>query len=157
MQQPLSPDAYTILPRAHRCRSLKSTWPLLCDTISRMHILNRARLLLFLAGATAAGFLISSLHASTPEEQAVMAPINEMFDGMTKRDAAAIKKPLLPGGGLVLMRDGRPTQMTFDAFAEAVGKPGKAHIEERFMTRWCALTTISPSSGRPLNFWWTAK
>lgn len=60
-----------------------------------------------------------------------MAPINEMFDGMTRRDAAAIKKPLLPGGSMVLMRDGKPTQMTFDAFADLVGKPGKAHIEER--------------------------
>jgi hypothetical protein len=54
-----------------------------------------------------------------------------MFDGMAKRDAAAIKKPLLPGGGMVLMRDGKPTKMTFDAFADAVGKPGKAQIEER--------------------------
>jgi hypothetical protein len=60
-----------------------------------------------------------------------MAPITAMFDGMAKRDAAAIKKPLLPGGGMVLMRDGKPTQMTFDAFADAVGKPGKAQIEER--------------------------
>jgi hypothetical protein len=96
-----------------------------------MKILHRFRLVLFLAAATAAGFLISSLHASTQEEQAVLAPINAMFDGMAKRDAVAIKKPLLAGGTMVLMRDGKPTQMTFDAFAEAVGKPGKAQIEER--------------------------
>lgn len=96
-----------------------------------MKIFGRFHLVLFLAGATAAGFLINSLHAATQDEQAVLAPINTMFDGMAKRDAAAIKKPLLPGGGLVLMRDGKPTQMTFDAFADAVGKPGKAQIEER--------------------------
>ena len=54
-----------------------------------------------------------------------------MFDGMAKRDAAAIKQPLLPGGMLVLMRKGKPTQLTFDAFAEQVGKPGTTHIEER--------------------------
>ena len=102
-----------------------------------MKIFSRLHLILFLAGATAAGFQINSLHAATSfsaettkEEQAVMAPINAMFDGMAKRDAAAIKKPLLPGGGMVLMRDGKPTQMTFDAFADAVGKPGK-QIEER--------------------------
>ena len=103
-----------------------------------MNIFHRSHLIFFLAAATAAGFLINSLHASTPpseeaptkEVQAVMAPINAMFDGMAKRDAAAIKKPLLPGGGMVLMRDGKPTQMTFDAFADAVGKPGK-QIEER--------------------------
>jgi hypothetical protein len=96
-----------------------------------MKLFNRSRLLFLLAAATAAGFLINSIHAATNDEQAVMAPINAMFDGMAKRDAAAIKKPLLPGGGLVLMRDGKPTQMTFDAFADAVGKPGKAQIEER--------------------------
>jgi Putative lumazine-binding len=100
-----------------------------------MKIFHRLPLVLFLAGATAAGFLINSLHAATPfstnDEQAVLAPITAMFDGMAKRDAAAIKKPLLPGGGMVLMRDGKPTQMTFDAFADAVGKPGKSQIEER--------------------------
>jgi hypothetical protein len=104
-----------------------------------MKIFLRLPLVLFLAGTTAAGFLINSLHAATPlstepsakDAQAVLAPITAMFDGMAKRDAAAIKKPLLPGGGLVLMRDGKPTQMTFDAFAEAVGKPSKAQIEER--------------------------
>lgn len=60
-----------------------------------------------------------------------MAPITAMFEGMTQRDAAAIKKPVLPGGTMVLMRDGKPTQMTFEDFADRVGKPGKAHIEER--------------------------
>ena len=96
-----------------------------------MKLFNRSLLALFLA-AIAAAFLINSLRAATPisaepsakEAQAVMAPIKEMFDGMAKRDAAAIKNPLLPGGGLVLMRDGKPTQMTFEDFADRVGKPG---------------------------------
>jgi hypothetical protein len=96
-----------------------------------MKIFGRFHLILFLAGATAAGFLINSLHATTQDEQAVLAPINAMFDAMAKHDAAAFKKPLLPGGGMVLMRDGKPTQLTFDAFADIVGKPGKAQIEER--------------------------
>src|ERR1041385_5681316 len=104
-----------------------------------MKLFNRSRLILFFTAAIASGFLINSLRAATPsseepsakEAQAVMAPINEMFDGMAKRDAAAIKKPLLPGGGLVLMRDGKPTQMTFEDFADRVGKPGKSQIEER--------------------------
>jgi len=54
-----------------------------------------------------------------------------MFDGMAKRDAAAIKEPTLPGGTMVLMRDGKPTQMTFEDFATRVGKPGTTKIEER--------------------------
>ncbi len=74
---------------------------------------------------------VESALAATPEEQAVLAPIQAMFDGMTKRDAAAILRPTMPGSGLVLMRDGKPTQMTFAAFAERVSKPSKEKIEER--------------------------
>jgi hypothetical protein len=78
----------------------------------------------------------SALAHQTPssdsaEQQAVLAPITQMFDGMSKRDAAMIKKPLLSGGTMVLMRDGNPTQMTFEDFADRVGKPGTTKIEER--------------------------
>jgi hypothetical protein len=85
-----------------------------------MKIFRQLHLVLFVAGATAAGLLTPSLHAATPEEQAVLAPVQAMFDGMAKR-----------GGTMVLMRDGKPTQMTFEAFAERVGKPGTTQIEER--------------------------
>jgi hypothetical protein len=86
--------------------------------------------LVAVAGVTAAS-MTGSVHAATLEEQAVLAPIQAMFDGMAKRDAAAIKEPTLPGGVMVLMRDGKPTQMTFEDFATRVGKPGKTQIEER--------------------------
>src|SRR5947209_18967695 len=69
--------------------------------------------------------------AQTADEQAALAPIRAMFDGMTQRDAAAMKAPTLPGGVMVLMRDGKPTQMTFEDFAQRVGKPGTTKIEER--------------------------
>jgi hypothetical protein len=72
-----------------------------------------------------------AIPVDSAEQQAVMAPITEMFDGMEKRDAAAIKKPLLSGGTMVLMRDGKPVQMTFEEFANRVGKPGTTHIQER--------------------------
>jgi hypothetical protein len=96
-----------------------------------MKIIHRLCLVLLLAGATTSGFLINSLHAAPANDQAVLAPINAMFDAMSKRDVTAFKKPLLAGGSLVLMRDGKPTQLTFDAFADLVGKPGKAQIAER--------------------------
>jgi hypothetical protein len=82
-------------------------------------------------GTILATSLATHAFAESAEEQAVMAPIHAMFDGMSKRDAAAIKAPTLPGGSMVLMRDGKPSQMTFEAFAERVGKPGKTQIEER--------------------------
>jgi len=77
------------------------------------------------------GAATTSLHAATPDEDALLAPINAMFAGMTARDAAAIKLPGIPGATMVLMRDGKPTQMTIEAFADRVGKPSKAQIEER--------------------------
>ena len=96
-----------------------------------MKIFRHLHLVLFVAGATTAGLLTSSLQAATPEEQAVLAPVQAMFDGMAKRDAAAIKEPMLPGGTMVLMRDGKPAQMTLEAFADRVGRPGTTQIAER--------------------------
>jgi len=72
-----------------------------------------------------------TLAADSAEQEAILAPINKMFDGMAKRDAAAFRKPMLSGGTMVLMRDGKPTQMTFQEFADLVGKPGTNQIEER--------------------------
>lgn len=79
----------------------------------------------------AAALYIVPAHASDADEQAVLAPIHAMFAGMSARDAAAIRKPTIPGGVMVLMRDGKPVQMTFEDFATRVGKPGKEKIEER--------------------------
>ena len=92
-----------------------------------MKIFRVTRLVLLIAGAAAT----ASLNAATPEEQAVLAPVQAMFDGMSKRDAVAIKAATLPGGSMVLMRDGKPSQMTFEVFAYRVGRPGTTKIEER--------------------------
>jgi hypothetical protein len=86
---------------------------------------------LFIAGALIVGSLSRSALAASSEEQLVLAPVHAMFDAMAKRDAAAIKQPLLPGGRMVLMREGKPVLLTFEAFAERAGKPGTARIEER--------------------------
>ncbi len=70
-------------------------------------------------------------HAITPAEQAVLAPVQALFDGMAHRDPAAIRAPLLPGGSMVLMRDGKPVRITFDDFATHLAHPGTTRIEER--------------------------
>src|SRR3954454_2089296 len=90
-----------------------------------------AKQFVFSFGVILAANITHVAFAQSAEEQAVLAPIHAMFDGMSKRDASAIKAPTLPGGTMVLMRDGKPAQMTFEAFAERVGKPGKTQIEER--------------------------
>jgi hypothetical protein len=88
-----------------------------------------------LAGTLAIALAVPSSHATAgaadTQESLVLAPIDAMFHGMTERDPAAIKAAALPGTILVLMRDGKPEQMTIEAFAERVGKPGKTRIEER--------------------------
>jgi hypothetical protein len=86
--------------------------------------------IVFFAMLSASYFALRA-YSQSADEQAVLAPIQSMFDGMSKRDAAQIKAPTLPGGTMVLMRDGKPTQMTFEAFAELVGKHSKTQIEER--------------------------
>jgi len=96
-----------------------------------MKTLGRSAFAFLLAGTTVAAFLLSSLCARTAEEHEVLAPILALFDAMAKRDAEAIRKPVLATGTMVLMRDGKPTQMTFQDFADRVGKPGTTHIEER--------------------------
>jgi hypothetical protein len=99
-----------------------------------MKIFRRLPSLLFLAAATTATLLPATLHAATPEEQAVLAPVKAMFDGMARRDATVIKEAFIPGATMVLMRDGTPGQMTADAFADRIGHPSHpstAKIEER--------------------------
>jgi len=115
-----------------------------------MKNLGRLQLILPLA---LAGCLTSVMHAATPNERAVLAPIQAMFDGMSKRDAAAIQAPLLSGGTMVLMRDGKPTQMTFADFAARVGKPGKTHIEERIHDPLVRIDNDLAVVWAPFNFY----
>ena len=86
------------------------------------------------------------------EEQAVLTPIHAMFDGMSKRDAAAIKATTLSGGTMVLMRDGKPSQMTFEAFAERVGKPSTTQIEERIHNPLVRIDNDLAMVWAPFNF-----
>jgi hypothetical protein len=75
-------------------------------------------------------FAVTSIPA-VAQDSAVLAPIDAMFQGMTDRNPAAIKAAALPGTVLVLMRDGKPKQMTIEEFADRLSKPSKSHIEER--------------------------
>jgi hypothetical protein len=90
-----------------------------------------SQLATLLSGGNDGGSLLAaSRHTATPDEPAVLVPINAMLGGMAKRDVAAIKTPTLHGGMMVLMHEPEPEQITFDAFAERVGK-GKTQIEQR--------------------------
>ena len=69
------------------------------------------------------------LQAATPEEQAVLAPMQALFDAMGKHDKAAVRDQLLPGGMVTLKRKDQIIQMHFDTFVDHIG--GKDKIEER--------------------------
>jgi hypothetical protein len=71
------------------------------------------------------------LHASTPEEQAVLAPFQAVLDGIAQHDQLLIRKQLLPGGMVTLLRNGQPLQLHFDAFVDHIRPGGSEKIEER--------------------------
>ena len=74
---------------------------------------SHARQFVFIFGTILATGPATHAFAQSAEEQVLLAPIHAMFDGMSKRDAAAIKAPTLPGGTMVLMRGGKPTQIIY--------------------------------------------
>jgi hypothetical protein len=57
--------------------------------------------------AAAALSVTMPLKARTPEEQAVLAPIQAFFDGIAKRDKAVMLEVVLPEGGVTIIRNGR--------------------------------------------------
>ena len=79
-----------------------------------------------LAFALLASTLLPLTAQASPEEDAVLAPVNAIFDGMSHRDAAAIKAPAIPGATLLFFRDGKPAQLTIEAFAERLSTPSPA-------------------------------
>ena len=88
----------------------------------------------------------------TEDETAVLAPIQAMFDGMAHRDAAAIKAPWLPGGVLVLMQEGRLSQITTEFFANRVETSGTTHIEERIHDPYVSIDHDLAVGWAPFNF-----
>ena len=64
---------------------------------------------------------------------AVLVPVQAMFDGMARRDAAAIKAAWLPGGVLVLVQEGVLSQITAGHYRAAeVGSCAPQDVEGQF-------------------------
>ena len=73
----------------------------------------------------------STAQVVTLTDKSGSATIYYTVNGSTPSTSSLVYSQPLPGGTMVLMRDGQPSQMTFEAFAERVGKPGATQIEER--------------------------
>jgi hypothetical protein len=69
--------------------------------------------------------------AMSVEQRAALAGCQAMLDGLGRRDKAAMMAQLLPGGGAILMRNGKPVQMTFEVLTDRLSQPGKETHEER--------------------------
>ena len=69
--------------------------------------------------------------AMNAEQKAALASFQAMLDGLGKRDKAAMMAQLLPGGSAILMRNGKPAQMTFEVLTDRLSQPGKETHEER--------------------------
>jgi hypothetical protein len=65
------------------------------------------------------------------EEKAVLTSFQAMLDGLGKRDKAMMMAQMLPGGSAVLMRKGKPAQMSFETLTDKLSQPGPASHEER--------------------------
>jgi hypothetical protein len=76
------------------------------------------------------GFSVLPAQAATKEEEAVLAPVQALFDGMAKYDSAAMLAAVQPEGSVALLRKGKVVRMTLADFANHI-KPGKDRIEER--------------------------
>lgn len=75
--------------------------------------------------------LTTPLRAATPEEQAVLVPVQAIMDGLAQRSHTKVQEQLLPGGMATLIRDGMPLQLHFDAFVERLPTTGTTKLEER--------------------------
>jgi hypothetical protein len=65
------------------------------------------------------------------DQKAALASFQAMLDGLGRRDKSAMMAQLLPGGGAILMRNGKPAQMTFDVLTDRLSQSGKESHEER--------------------------
>jgi hypothetical protein len=68
---------------------------------------------------------------SSAEEKSVLASFQALLDGLGKRDKAAMMAQVLPGGSAVLMRNGKPAQMTLEMLTDRLSQPGTEAREER--------------------------
>jgi len=71
------------------------------------------------------------MNALTPEEQAVLVPIQDLFDGIAKRDRDAMKRVVLPEGGATIIRHNQILHFTLEALCERSFPPDALSLEEK--------------------------
>jgi hypothetical protein len=69
--------------------------------------------------------------AANAEQKAALASFQTMLDGLGRRDKAMMAAQMLPGGSAILMRNGKPALMSFEALTDRLSQPGADSHEER--------------------------
>jgi hypothetical protein len=87
--------------------------------------------LLVMSGFLSAAEVKETAAGMSADQKSVLACFQAFLDGLGKRDKAAMAAQLLPGGSAVLMRKGKPVQMTLEALADRLSQPGAESHEER--------------------------
>jgi hypothetical protein len=91
---------------------------------------------LMLAALVMSGFVSAAEFKATAaglsaDQKAALACFQAFLDGLGRRDKAAMTAQLLPGAEAVLMRKGKPVQMTLEALTDRLSQPGAESREER--------------------------
>jgi hypothetical protein len=73
----------------------------------------------------------AAINALTPEEQAVLVPIQDLFDGIAKRDRDAMKRVVLPEGGATIIRHNQILHFTLEALCKRPFPPDALSLEEK--------------------------
>jgi hypothetical protein len=71
------------------------------------------------------------VNALTPEEQAVLIPIQELFDGIAKRNRDAMKSVVLPEGGATIIRHNQILHFTLKTLCERPLPSSAVSLEEK--------------------------
>ncbi len=72
-------------------------------------------------------------HSLTTEEQAAIAPLQTLMEGLARRDTQMVGSVFLPGGMVTLLRAGKPLQLqsnTFVTWIEGRMKAAPGKLEE---------------------------
>lgn len=86
----------------------------------------------------------------SPEQQAVLAPLLALLDGLRRRDREAMLAQVMPDGGATIIRDGRVLHYSLRTLFEREFPPGE--VDEQSTIRRYGSTTISRRFGRLTSF-----
>jgi hypothetical protein len=91
----------------------------------------------------------------TPEEQAVLAPLLALLDGLRRRDQAAMLAQVMPEGGATIIREGRVLHYSLRGLVERTFPPGV--IDEQIYDPYVRIDDDIAMLWAPYKVFWDGK